>query len=207
MLAYSSVAQFGLVVAAFLLVTETAAFGGVVHLIGHAVVKVGLFVACGAIAARAGARTVDDYVGLAAHSPVHAALFAVLALTLVGVPPTVGFAGKWFVALGAVEAGAWGVVAAILGSTLLTLAYVVRLLERMYGPAPPSTAPTGPVAVADGGHGVTAGRDTAPIGDARLVVALTALAAVGLGLAVGSLEALVAPALDAFAVVAVEVGA
>ena len=41
--AYSSVAQFGLVVAAFLLVTETAALGGVVHLVGHAVVKVGLF--------------------------------------------------------------------------------------------------------------------------------------------------------------------
>jgi multicomponent Na+:H+ antiporter subunit D len=214
MLAYSSVAQFGLVVAAFLLATETAAFGGVVHLVGHAVVKVGLFVAVGAIAAQTGARTVEEYAGLAARAPVHAALFGVLALTLVGVPPTVGFAGKWFIALGAVEAGAWGVVAVILGSTLLTLAYVVRLLERMYGPAlapartSGSAAPTADsVAVTDGGAGTRAASgpahegpetETETLGDARLAVALAALAAVGLGLAVGSVEVVVTPALEAF---------
>jgi multicomponent Na+:H+ antiporter subunit D len=196
MLAYSSVAQFGIVVTAFLLATETAAFGGVVHLLGHAVVKVGLFVACGAIAARTGARTIDEYAGLASRAPVHAALFGVLALTLVGLPPTVGFAGKWFVALGAIEAGAWGVVAVILGSTLLTLAYVVRVLERMYGAAPVSTAAR-PAAVADGG--VADEAVAAPFGDARLTLAFVALVAVALGLGVGSLEAVVAPALDAFA--------
>jgi multicomponent Na+:H+ antiporter subunit D len=207
MLAYSSVAQFGLVAAAFLLATRTAAFGGVVHLLGHAVVKVGLFLAAGAIAARTGARTVDDYVGLAARAPVHAALFGVLALTLVGVPPTVGFAGKWFVALGAVEAGAWGVVAVVLVSTLLTLAYVVRLLERMYGPVPTATAGQAarggrPDTVADGGVATARRRrrpDDAPLGDARLAIALAAALAVALGVGVSALEPLVSPALSAFA--------
>jgi multicomponent Na+:H+ antiporter subunit D len=214
MLAYSSVSQFGLVVAAFLLLSETAAFGGVVHLLGHAVVKVGLFVAAGAIAARTGARTVAEYTGLAARMPVHAALFAVLALTLVGVPPTVGFAGKWFIALGAVETGAWGVLAVVLASTLLTLAYVVRLLERMYGPATSEvtavpTAPASPrsAVATDGGAAASGGRRAAaetPLGDARLAVVAAAVAAVGLGLVVGSLDPVVTPALEAVA--AAEVG-
>jgi multicomponent Na+:H+ antiporter subunit D len=197
MLAYSSVAQFGLVAAAFLLVNETAAFGGVVHLLGHAVVKLGLFVAVGAVAARTGARTVEEYTGLAERAPVHAALVGLLGLTLVGVPPTVGFAGKWFVALGAVEAGAWGVVAVILGSTLLTLAYVARLVERMYGPLPDEALRLGrPRPATDGG----AANAASPLGDARVAVALVALVAVALGLAVGSIEAMVAPALESFAV-------
>jgi multicomponent Na+:H+ antiporter subunit D len=208
MLAYSSVAQFGLVVAAFLLPSATAALGGVVHLVGHAVVKLGLFVAVGAIAFRTGARTVDEYAGLARRAPVHAALFAVLALTLVGVPPTVGFAGKWFLALGAAETGAWSVVAVVLASTLLTLAYVVRLLERMYAPSttgadrPTAARRLGPFAATDGGSADA--RLVAPIGDARIAVALAALAAVVLGLLVGSVEGMVAPALDAYA--ATEVG-
>jgi multicomponent Na+:H+ antiporter subunit D len=209
MLAYSSVAQFGLVVAAFVLVSETAAFGGVVHLLGHAVVKVGLFVAVGAIAARTGARTVEEYTGLAASSPAHAALFSVLALALVGVPPTVGFAGKWFIALGAVETGAWGVLAVVLTSTLLTLAYVVRLLERIYSPsdeaftvARSSSSTVGGAAATDGGTVGASGTgrvDEFPLGDARVALAVAAVAAVGLGVGVGVLEPLVMPTLEAVA--------
>jgi multicomponent Na+:H+ antiporter subunit D len=204
MLAYSSVSQFGLVVAGLLLVSETAAFGAVVHLVGHAVVKAGLFLAVGALAARTGARLVEDYDGLAGRAPVHAALFGVLAVTLVGVPPTVGFAGKWFIALGAVETGAWGVVAVILASTLLTLTYVVQLLERMYGPLPaPGTGerePTGSVATDGGATGLgrtPRARDRYPVGDARWPIAVTAAAAVALGLGVGALQSFVAPALTA----------
>jgi multicomponent Na+:H+ antiporter subunit D len=209
MLAYSSIAQFGLVVTAFLLFSETAAFGGVVHLLGHAVVKVGLFVAAGAIASRTGARTVEEYTGLAVRSPVHAVLFSVLALALVGVPPTVGFAGKWFIALGAVETGAWGVLAVVVASTLLTLAYVVRLIERMYSPADEAVtvarsapSPVRGKATTDGGSVATpaTGRvGELPLGDARVALAVTAVAAVGLGLGVDVLEALVMPALEAFA--------
>jgi multicomponent Na+:H+ antiporter subunit D len=206
MLAYSSVSQFGLVVTGLLLVSETAAFGAVVHLVGHAVVKAGLFLAVGALAARTGARLVEDYDGLAARAPVHAALFGVLAATLVGVPPTVGFAGKWFIALGAAETGAWGVVAVILASTLLTLTYVVRLLERMYGPLPTpgagDAAETSADTVAtDGGVAglsrAPRARDRFPVGDARWPIAVTAAAAVALGLGVGALQSFVAPALAA----------
>ena len=202
MLAYSSVSQFGMIVAAFGLAVESAVVGGVVQLVGHAVLKGGLFAAVGLVAAQTGARTVDEYAGLAGRRPLSAAAVAVLALSLVGVPPGVGFVGKWYIAVGAVESGAWVVTAVILGSTLLTLAYVARVVERMYfaegsapdrSPVPTSTDPSSdePVGVpaADGG-----GR-SASVGMVAVVV-LAAVAGVALGFVGSEIEGFLEPALN-----------
>jgi multicomponent Na+:H+ antiporter subunit D len=94
--------------------------------------KGGLFLTAGLIATATGARTVDGYSGLVQRLPLGAGAFAVLALGMVGVPPAIGFVGKWYIALGAVEASAWPLAVVILASTLLTLAYFARILERMF---------------------------------------------------------------------------
>ncbi|MFP8954040.1 proton-conducting transporter membrane subunit [Natrialbaceae archaeon A-arb3/5] len=157
MFAYSSVSQFGLVVAAYGLVTQTAFVGAVIHLIGHGVMKAGLFAAAGLIAVSYGARTVDEYAGLADDRPVAAASTGVLLIALIGIPPSAGFIGKWYIAVGAVQAEMWPVAAVIFLSTMLTLAYAARLLEKMYfTPATPieSPHPPGPVAT-DGGESET----------------------------------------------------
>ncbi|MFB6268297.1 MAG: monovalent cation/H+ antiporter subunit D family protein [Halobacterium sp.] len=132
MLAYSSVSQFGLVVAAISIGNVTALTGAAVHLVGHAVMKGGLFLTAGLVDTETGATTVDEYEGLVERSPVGAGVFGVLAVAMVGVPPTIGFAGKWYIAVGAAEAGSWALLAVIVGSTLLTLAYFARLVERMF---------------------------------------------------------------------------
>ncbi|GAB7094738.1 monovalent cation/H+ antiporter subunit D family protein [Halolamina litorea] len=139
MLAYSSVSQFGLVVGAVAVANETALLGATIHLVGHAVMKGGLFLAAGLIATATGARTVDDYAGLVQRLPLGAGAFGALVLGMVGVPPAVGFVGKWYVALGAVEAESWPLAVVILASTLLTLAYFARILERMFFREPAST--------------------------------------------------------------------
>jgi len=132
MLAYSSVSQFGLVVAGFAIATPLAVVGATVHLLGHAVMKGGLFAATGVIERKTGATTVNGYAGMGSRVPLSAFCFAVLSLAMVGVPPAVGFVGKWYIVLGAVSAGNWPVVAVLLASTLLTLAYFARLVERLY---------------------------------------------------------------------------
>ncbi|ELZ14196.1 monovalent cation/H+ antiporter subunit D [Halovivax asiaticus JCM 14624] len=154
MLAYSSVAQFGLVVLGIYLLNGTALTGTVIHLLGHAIIKVGLFLGVAAFATAYGVRTVSEYDGLAERAPYASAAVAVLALALVGMPPTVGFVGKFYIAIGAFEAGAWALLAIIVASTVLTLGYVMRLLERMYFADPPDSSPVSPPAAdlsTDGG--------------------------------------------------------
>ncbi len=205
MLAYSSVSQFGMIVAAFGLMNKTAAIGGTIHLLGHAVIKGALFAAAGIVVAVTGARTVDEYAGLAQRAPVTAGAFAVLALSMVGVPPAVGFVGKWYIAVGAVESGVWPVAAVILVSTVLTLAYFARVIERMYfAPAMPeegletqqeSALDSSPAAVPDGG-GAAESEAESPVSWGMLIVVVAAtITAVALGFLGSEIEALLDPLL------------
>ncbi|WP_336357742.1 monovalent cation/H+ antiporter subunit D family protein [Haloarcula sp. CGMCC 1.6347] len=177
MLAYSSVSQFGLVIAGFAIATPLAVVGATVHLLGHAVMKGGLFAATGVIERKTGATTVNGYAGMGSRVPLSAFSFAVLSLAMVGVPPAVGFVGKWYIVLGAVNAENWAVVAVLLASTLLTLAYFARLVERLYfaeatihSEDTPDEAP-----VTDGsGQAVSFGMIAVVVIAAALAVALTA---------------------------------
>ncbi|WP_049923576.1 proton-conducting transporter transmembrane domain-containing protein [Halopiger djelfimassiliensis] len=214
MLAYSSVSQFGLVIAAYGVViaghSETAFIGAAIHLVGHGLLKAGLFLTAGLIAVSYDARTVDEYAGLSKDRPVAAAAMAVLLLALVGVPPGVGFVGKWYIALGAVQSELWPVAAVIFLSTMLTLAYAARLLEKMYftpsAPVDRSHAPgTSGAAATDGGTGP--GRETGAITAAfrgrgspeavstgmLAVVVVAAIGAVVLGFAGGTVAELLDP--------------
>ncbi|MGM0591370.1 MAG: complex I subunit 5 family protein [Halobacteriota archaeon] len=140
-LAYSSVSQFGIVLVGVAVATPSGVTGAVVHLVGHSVMKAGAFLAVGVVVVRYGAETVEEYRGLAATAPFLAGAIAVFLLGLVGIPPTVGFAGKFYVALGAAQAGAWLPFALVLASTLFSLAYFVPVLQRMFveGPEPVAT--------------------------------------------------------------------
>ena len=195
-LAYSSVSQFGMIVAAFAIATPAAVVGGLVHLVGHAIMKGGLFATAGLVAARTGAETVEDYAGLGRRDPVGAGAFAVLALAMVGVPPAVGFVGKWYIVVGAIEAEAWAILALLLGSTLLTLAYFAAIVERMYfagetraGPAD-EPAPGRPTPASDGSGSVRPS-----LGMVAVVVG-AAVAAVALGLLASEIEPLVRTTLE-----------
>jgi len=168
MFAYSSVAQFGMIVAAIALANETALLGAAVHLVGHGLLKFGLFLGVGLLAFGYGARRLEDLASVAREAPFTAGSIAVLALALVGIPPSVGFLGKWYIGVGAVEsslagggAAGIGIAVVIFVSTLFTLSYVARLLERFYFAGVGLPGDHGEPAVADGGTGGddTAGRD------------------------------------------------
>jgi len=60
------------------------------------------------------------------------AAFAVAALSMVGIPPTNGFFSKWYLVLGAIDAGQWVVVAIVIASGLLTGVYFFRMIARIF---------------------------------------------------------------------------
>ena len=58
---------------------------------------------------------------------------------MIGIPPTGGFFGKWYIILSALRSGNYLAVAAVLVSTLLTLAYCIRLWVCAFGGDPTSS--------------------------------------------------------------------
>ena len=108
---------------------------------------------------------------------------------LVGIPPSVGFLGKWYIAVGAVRAGAWPIAVVVFLSTLLTLSYVARLLERLYfaEPTEPTDPAVGAGTDADAGTGADAdtelgARDPDPVADGGARADSRAPAAVSTGM-------------------------
>ena len=140
-LAYSTISQFGLVVVGLAVANETAVFGSILQIFGHGIIKGALFVLAGMFALRFDAYTLEEYSGLAKRSPAMAAAFVVLGLAMIGLPPTVGFVGKCYITLGAVQEGLWIVAGAVVVSTLLTLLYVVPFVNRLYFYSPDLTVP------------------------------------------------------------------
>ncbi len=142
MLAYSSVAQVGYMVVGLSLANHTALTGGIAHLFNHALMKGGLFLVVGCVVYRIGSVKLEDWAGLGRRMPVTMAAFVVGGLSLIGVPLTVGFVSKWYFVLGALEADKAWVAVALLGSSLLAVVYIWRVLEVVYFQPPPEGAET-----------------------------------------------------------------
>ncbi|MSO99423.1 MAG: monovalent cation/H+ antiporter subunit D family protein, partial [Rhodospirillaceae bacterium] len=148
MLAYSSLAQIGYMVLGIGMSTVTGLTGGIIHLFNHAITKGALFMAIGCVAYRGVNTHFDDLAGLGKRMPFTSAAIVIAGLSLVGVPVTAGFISKWYLTVAALEEGSWVLVVAILGSSLIAVVYVWRLVETMYmrqaapdaavGDAPPS---------------------------------------------------------------------
>jgi multicomponent Na+:H+ antiporter subunit D len=60
------------------------------------------------------------------------AAFVIAALSVIGIPPTCGFFSKWYLILGAVDAGKWLFAAILLFSSLLNAVLFFRVIEYAY---------------------------------------------------------------------------
>jgi multicomponent Na+:H+ antiporter subunit D len=132
MLAYSSVAQIGYITLGIGLANQAGLTGGLVHIVNHAIMKAALFLAAGAVFLRACTVEIKDLAGIGRKMPLTTAGFAIAGFGLIGTPGTAGFISKWYLAVGALDRGWWAVVFLIVGSSLIALVYVGRVLEAAY---------------------------------------------------------------------------
>jgi multicomponent Na+:H+ antiporter subunit D len=132
MLAYSSISQVGYIVLGIALLTPTGIKGSLLHILNHALMKGCLFLVVGAVVYRTGLTSIEDFKGLGKKMPVSMAAFTVAALSMIGVPLTVGFVSKWYLVLAAIETGLWPVVAVLLLSSLLMAVYFWRVIDNLY---------------------------------------------------------------------------
>lgn len=150
LLAYSSVSQLGYIALGLGLANRAALAGAYLHILAHAVMKACLFYAAGAVGLRRGGFARSDLRLLHRRMPLTTAATVVAALSMIGVPPTVGFFSKWYLLSGAVAAGQGVLAAVVVAGGLLAAWYMFRLLEpawvtpRGEGAGPPAPVAAGP---------------------------------------------------------------
>jgi formate hydrogenlyase subunit 3/multisubunit Na+/H+ antiporter MnhD subunit len=138
LLAYSSVSQIGYVLAGVGLGTYLGCFGGLYHLLNHAVIKALLFMCVGALIYATGARRISELAGMRERMPITSACFLVGALALAGLPPFNGFFSKLTVYLALARAGMWWAVALAIGAGLLTMVVLLRAARTVFWGHPAS---------------------------------------------------------------------
>lgn len=131
-LAYSSVGQMGYILLGIGIVQERALVGAIFHIFAHAMMKASLFLAAGAIIYKTGKRRVTEWNGMGKEMFVTMIVFTIAALSMVGIPPLVGFVSKWEIALGSLDAGNWGYVLLLLLSSLMNFIYYFPVIQSAF---------------------------------------------------------------------------
>ena len=131
-LAYSTVSQLSYIVFSTALLAPLSVIGAALHIAAHAVGKITLFFAAGAIYTAAHKTEVSQLDGIGRRMPWTMAAFAVGSISMIGLPPTAGFISKWFMLSGAMSTGQWKAVAVIAVSTLLNAGYFLPIVYRAF---------------------------------------------------------------------------
>ena len=136
MLAYSSIAHAGYILVAFIASTELGIAAILFYLAAYALMKVGAFLVVAHLGQQGEKRLeIGDYAGLGVRQPVLAVTFSLFLLSLLGLPATGGFLGKFFAFQSALAVRdprlVWLVVIAAINSVIGAY-YYLRVIISMY---------------------------------------------------------------------------
>nr|WP_272507466.1 proton-conducting transporter membrane subunit [Clostridium aestuarii] len=127
-IAYSSVAQVGYIFLGIGMGTKLGLTMAIFHMVGHAVTKSALFLSAGSMIEKTGYKKLKELKGIGKEMPVTLGLFALGALSMVGIPILPGFISKWYLALASIEINRMGLIVIILASSLLNVAYYFPII-------------------------------------------------------------------------------
>lgn len=130
--AWSTVAQLGYLMLVFALPDVFAWQGTVYLLLSHGLAKAAMFLAAANLVSRLGSDRIDRLPGADTKLPVSVFAFALAGVSLMGLPPSGGFLGKWQMLVAAWTNAAWAWVAVLLIGSLLAAAYLFRVLAQMF---------------------------------------------------------------------------
>jgi len=137
--AYSSVAQIGYLFLLFPLTfgvdasTSLQAQQGItLQVISHALAKSAMFLAAGNLILAVGSNRVDALAGVSHFLPFSLFSFGLAGVSLMGLPPSGGFAAKWMLLQASVASGQWWWILVLVGGGLLSAAYVFRIYRASF---------------------------------------------------------------------------
>jgi formate hydrogenlyase subunit 3/multisubunit Na+/H+ antiporter MnhD subunit len=137
LVAYSTVAQLGYIFLVFPLAQAkgtgfSAWCGGLYFILSHACAKAAAFLAAGTVLYGFGHDRIDELAGITQRLPVSMFAFGVAGVSLIGLPPSGGFIGKWLLLNAALAGGQWWWAIVIIIGGLLAAAYVFRFFSRAF---------------------------------------------------------------------------
>ncbi|MCX7555054.1 monovalent cation/H+ antiporter subunit D family protein [Marinicella sp. S1101] len=133
-LAYSTVSQLGYITMGALLATSAGIIGSSMHIAMHAFGKITLFFCAGAILVAAHKSKISEMHGLGWQMPITMTAFFIGSLSIIGVPPTGGTWSKWFLLVGTLDSAQYFLMAALMISSLLNIAYLLPIPFRAFVP-------------------------------------------------------------------------
>ena len=159
LLAYSSIAHAGFILAGVIAVTPDGISSVLFYLLAYSFVTLGAFAVVTLVRDAGGEAThLSKWAGLGRRSPLVAAVFAIFLLAFAGIPLTSGFAGKFAVFKAAAEGGAGPLVVVGVISSAIAAFFYVRVIVLMFFSEPkaegPSVAVPSPLTVTAIGLGV-----------------------------------------------------
>jgi multicomponent Na+:H+ antiporter subunit D len=136
MVAYSTVSQLGYLFLVFTLFSSMAIEGAFLGLFGHSLAKAGMFLAVGVLIYALNTRSISDFQGVSFAFPLSIFAIALSSLTLIGLPPSLGFFAKWYYLQSAWNQEAYCIVGALLFGSLLSALYLLKFLILSLQAAP-----------------------------------------------------------------------
>ena len=135
LLAYSSIAHAGYMLMGMTFVGLIGLRAIFFYLFAYFIMNLGAFAVVSFMVNKTGSEEIGDYLGLGRTEPLVAVTFTIFLLSLTGIPPTVGFIGKFYLLIGVIfEGGLWYYLLAFIAVffTVISLFYYARVLKRMY---------------------------------------------------------------------------
>ncbi len=132
MLAYSSIAHAGYVILGVLSVSELGYMSSIYYIFGYLLMNFAVFMVVVKVAQDGGNVSIEQLSGLYKRAPLLALTLMLALFALAGIPPSVGFVGKWMLFTAAIEKGyLWLVVIAAANSTI-SLYYYLCVVRAAY---------------------------------------------------------------------------
>ena len=129
-IAYSSMAQMGLIVIGIFAVTNLGLDGAVLHSVSHGLVSAGLFLLAAMIETRTGTGRFAELGGMGKGRPILATLVMTLGMFTLAVPGSANFAGEFAILAGVFGRG-WGYAAVGAAAIVLAALYALRLISAI----------------------------------------------------------------------------
>ena len=129
---YNVVIAVGFILVGLAVSTEVAIQGSIYYLIHDMIIKALLFLIAGTMIYLTGTARIENMSGLIRNYPLLGWLFFITMLSLAGIPPLSGFIGKVYVGQGAIEAGAFVLLAIAFLSSIFVLYSLLRIFLNCF---------------------------------------------------------------------------